>query len=432
MMNPRDDGNAGPEQSTRQRILLLVILFITLVIAYLDRVNTSVLAADPAFLKDMGIEGNAKAIGLLMSIFLAFYAVANAVLGPLGDLLGPRKMILAAILIWGIAMCVGGLATSFSALLVARVVLGIGEGLHWPMQMKLVKNWFPPLERGKANSAWLLGLMVGPAVAMPFFTWIIGHIGWRPTYFVLAALALIPLVLIAFLTTDHPHENRWANRKEVDYIQSALRIEAMQETERGGNSTFQGYKLVLTNYRYWLLVVFYLASASVYWGTIAWLPSYFKVALGFSWQNMGYWSSLPYALGAISIVLFGYLTDRFKKKLLFAGLSLLIPAIFIYLSTVITHPAGAALCISFGISGVALGLPANWSILQSIVPGKALASGAGLLNGIAMAASTVAPMVIGYFIDLTGKFTAGLMYLVVLAVIGTIAVVGMKLGGVET
>ena len=422
------DRKETADRPTRQRVVLGVILFATLVIAYLDRVNTSVLAADDAFLAAMGIKGNALAIGSLMSVFLAVYAVTNAVLGPLGDLFGPKKMMLLAVAIWGIAMVMGGMAASFGVLLVARMVLGLGEGLHWPMQVKFIKNWFPPSERGKANSSYLLGIVAGPAIAMPFFATVIGHIGWRMTYFVLGVFALIPLLLIAFFTADTPRQNRRANRQEIEYIEAGLKIEA-ESTGDAKLSTWECYKVLMGNYRYWLLVVFYLSNASVFWGTIAWLPNYFKVALGFSWTKMGYLAALPYVMGGISIALFGYLTDKFNKKLLFSGLSVAIPAVFIYAATIVTNPYGAAICISLGIAGVVLGLPSNWSLLQEILPGKTLAAGAGLMSGIGMAASTVAPMIIGYFIDLTGKYTAGLLYLVIMALIGTLAIITMKLGG---
>lgn len=409
------------EKTSRERAVLGIILFVILIIAYFDRVNTSILVADSSFLTEMGLKGNPLAIGSLMSMFLGAYAISNALLGPLGDIFGPRKMMLLAVVLMGISMILGGFAQSLSFLLFARVVLGVGEGMHWPMQMKFVKNWFPPKERGKANSAWLLGLMVAPAVAMPFFTWLIAQVGWRQSFSILSALSLISIALLYFRTADHPKQSKYVESSELEYIESALKVEAEREEASGATSTWESYKLFLSNYRYWLLVLFYMASASVYWGTIAWLPSYFKVALGFNWASMGAWSSLPYIIGATTLVFAGYVSDKFDLKVVLATFSVLVPAIFIYLAATATSVQTAAIYISIGIGGLALGLPANWSILQSLVPGKALAAGAGLMNGCGMAASTIAPMVIGYFIKMTGKYTAGLMYLVIVSLVGSIA-----------
>lgn len=410
------------EKPTIQRVMLAGILFLILVIAYFDRVNTSVLAADDSFLHAMGIKNNPLAIGSMMSIFLITYALSNAVLSPLGDMFGPRRMMILAVSIMGVSMIIGGLAQSFAILLVARVVLGIGEGMHWPMQMKFVKNWFPPIERGKANSAWLLGLMFAPAVAMPFFTWLIKAMGWRPTFFVLACFSIVSLSLLYWLTTDRPDQHKGVNKQELDHVMSALKAEEQNELSKGATTTWQSYKSFVTNFHYWLLVIFYMCNAAVYWGTIAWLPLYFKVALGFNWKTMGMWASLPYVLGLISLIVFGYLTDKYNRKILFAALSVIVPAVFIYLSATATTAVAAAIYISIGIAGAAIGLPANWALQQSLVPGKALAAGAGLLNGFGMISSAIAPMVIGYFIKVTGSYSSGLMYLVCLSLVGLVAI----------
>src|SRR5262245_28047388 len=82
---------SAPEKPSKQRFNVVAILFIGIMVAYLDRVNVSVLGADKQFLQYMGIEGQPIQIGLMMSVFLAVYGVANVVLGPLGAYLGPRK-----------------------------------------------------------------------------------------------------------------------------------------------------------------------------------------------------------------------------------------------------------------------------------------------------------------------------------------------------
>lgn len=88
VLNPNSIAELKP---TRQRVILVLILLITLLVAYLDRVNVSVLLADNAFLTDMGIKGQPIQMGLLMTLFLIAYGVSNVFLSPLGDYLGPRK-----------------------------------------------------------------------------------------------------------------------------------------------------------------------------------------------------------------------------------------------------------------------------------------------------------------------------------------------------
>ena len=61
----------------------------------------------------------------------------------------------------------------FVVMLGARLLLGVGEAMHWPMQSKFVKNWFPPGERGKANSLWLFWPFSGAGACNAFFY--LGH-----------------------------------------------------------------------------------------------------------------------------------------------------------------------------------------------------------------------------------------------------------------
>jgi sugar phosphate permease len=403
---------------TRQRVSMVIILLITLLVAYLDRVNVSVLVADNTFLNDMLIKGNPVRMGLLMTIFLIGYGLGNVLLAPVGDIIGPRKAMMISIFLWTISVMIGGLTGTFAVMLMARAILGVGEGMHWPMQSSFVKNWFPPNERGKANGAWLIGLMGGPALAMPFFTWIIASFGWRSSFFVLASLGLVPLILLWFFVTDHPRQHKRINKAELDYIENALKAEAAEQGQIKVGSLGERLASFCLNYRFWLLTVNYFAIASIWWGTMAWLPSYLKASRGFSWSAMGALSSLPYVLGTVSILFFGHLGDKIGRRAPLVVVSHAFAAIGIYFGATAADNMTAALFLSFGIASVGIALPASWALLQRIVPAGAIGAGAGMMNGLANGGSAFAPALIGYFIALTGGYVGGLMFLVGVAILG--------------
>lgn len=404
--------------TSRQRFVLACILLVTLLVAYLDRVNVAVLVADPSFLHDMGIASDPVRKGLLMTIFLIAYGLANVLLSPLGDVMGPRKAMSLSILLWSVALVIGGLSASFGFMAAGRILLGVGEGMQWPMQSKYVKHWFPPSERGKANSVWLVGLMAGPAMAMPFFTWVIRSLGWRQSFFVLAALGMVPLALLWFMTTDYPHQHRHVSRSELEHIQAGLRAEAEAEAAQAMDSFAASVRAFVMDGRFWLLTVFYACFASVWWGTMTWLPSYLKAERGFSWTAMGMWSAAPYLLGAACVVLVGCLTDRFGRHAHFAALAMLGAAAGIFFGARARADAASALLISMGIASIAVGLPAVWTLLQRVVPARAVGAGAGVMNGVANGVSALAPAVIGWLIALTGGYAGGLMFLVGVAAVG--------------
>ena len=268
--------SAAAAKPTRMRAWLAVILFVCIVIAYLDRVNLSVLVADPLFLQDMGLVGKPLEVGLLTSFFIFAYGVSNFVLTPFGDKFGPRKATIGALTMWIVSSVIGGLAPVFAVMLLSRVVLGLGEGMHFPMQSKFVKNWFPPLERGRANAAWVTGIMVGPAVSMPFFTTIVQHMGWRESYLVLILIGLIPIALLYFFSADTPRDSKHVNMAELNYIESALADEAQAELKNGAKEVTEVPPLneiirtLLSNRNFVLITIYYMCLGAVVWGTMAW------------------------------------------------------------------------------------------------------------------------------------------------------------------
>ena len=400
---------------TRQRVLLVLILLVTLLIAYLDRVNVSVLLADNTFLTEMGIKGQPMQMGLLMTVFLIFYGISNVFLSPLGDILGPRKAMSLSILLWGISLVIGGIASTFTIMLAARVILGIGEGMHWPMQSKYVKNWFPPHERGKANAVWVVGLMAGPAIAMPFLTWAIQSYGWRMSFFILVAFGLIPLILLWFFTTDFPSEHKGANKAERDLIEEGQKAEKELEALAGHTTVWENMKVFIFNYRFWMVTLYYFCLASIFWGTMAWLPSYLKVARGFSWAAMGAFASLPYILGIASVLASGYISDKMGRRAPICIVSMLGAAAGIYFGAYAPDNTTAAILISFGIASIGLGIAPAWALVQQIVPGKAIGAGAGMMNGVSNGGSAFSPVLMGFFISISGSYVGGLMFLVGLA-----------------
>jgi len=409
----------------KQRVILILVLLVTLLIAYLDRVNISVLVADETFLREMGIKGDAVAIGSLMSMFLFTYAITNAILSPLGDLWGPRKVMALAIVFWIVSCIYGGLVSSFAGMIAARCILGLGEGMHWPMQMKFVKNWFPPQERARANSTWLIGLTAGPALAMPFMVWIIGEWGWRVSFFALAGIGVIPLFLIWFLTADNPRESKKISTCELEYIEAGLKSEAesLKQQASESQSTWENWKGFLFNFDYWLCVIFYVFSSSAWWGLATWIPSYLKEAMGFTWSSMGFWANAPYAAGIVALIAAGYLTDKIERKSTLGVLHMAGGAVGIYFAAHASGQVEAALYLVMAVSALLIGLPGHWSIIQKVVPAKALGAGSGFESCLGSLGGAITPVVVGYFINATGSYVGGLMCLVAFCSIGAVAMI---------
>ncbi|WP_374288996.1 MFS transporter [Desulfovibrio desulfuricans] len=405
------------DKKTRKRFVVVFCLFIGIFIAYLDRVNVSVLAANDPFLLEMGIKGAPVQIGMMMSVFLAAYGVANVLLAPIGDYLGPRKSMMLCIGLWTVSLFLGGIAATFTIIIASRIILGVGEGIYYPLQSVFVKNWFPRQERGRANAAWVVGQSVAPALAMPFFTYLIGHFGWRSNFHFCLAAGLIPLYLLWRHTADTPRQHKSINKAELAHIEAGQDVAAVQEVIplRQRLAGFVG------NYRFWLLVFWYLCLQCMYWGLITWLPSYLKSARGFSWNEMGWLASLPFVLSIIFKISCGFLTDKIGRSAPILMAAMFLAGCCVYLGAVTEQKYLSAVLLSLAVAFCTMGTPVAWTLLQGLIPGKSISTASGIMNGLANGLASLAPAMIGFFITTTGQYSGGLLCLVFTGAAATIA-----------
>lgn len=400
------------EGATRQRFFLIFVLFIGIAVAFVDRVNVSVLAANDPFLVEMGIKGQPVQIGLMMSAFLAVYGLANITLAPLGDLIGPRKMMCICVILMLISIFLSSIATTFMMLIIGRMLLGIGEGMYYPQQSVYVRHWIPVQERGRANASWIIGQSVAPAIAMPLLTAIIAHYGWRANFDLCFVLTLIPLWLFWFHTTDKPQQSKKVNKAELTYIEAGM--EEKQDNTHGKEtlSLIHRLKLISRNPHYWFLVVWYMCLQFNYWGLVSWIPAYLKVAKGFSWTEMGWVASLPFIVNIFTKAANGFINDRIGRCAPLLLVSMILGTTFMYSTTVIAGKYPSAICLALSVGFTCMATSSAWTLLQGLVPSKVLSTAGGTMNGISTGFSALSPVIIGFFISLFGSYDSGLYCLV--------------------
>src|SRR3954454_24347937 len=108
--------------------IVLIMLCIMYFITYLDRVNVSTAAA--GFGKEFHLSNTE--VGLVFSAFAYPYLVFQIIGGWVSDRFGARRTLSISALIWAAATVMTGLAYSLAMLLLARLMLGFGEGATFP------------------------------------------------------------------------------------------------------------------------------------------------------------------------------------------------------------------------------------------------------------------------------------------------------------
>ena len=408
------------EQMTKRRFLIVFVLFVGISVCFVDRVNVSVLAANNGFLTEMGILNSPVQIGLMMSLFLAVYGVSNLLIAPLGDLIGPRKMMTFCVLLMLLSVMISGLAGTFIMFLAGRVLLGIAEGAYYPQQSVFVRHWIPKQERGRANAAWIIGQALAPAIAMPVLTTLDSYFGWRSNYVFCFVLSLIPVYLFWFHTKDKPEQDKKVNQVELDYIRAGMEDTKTNNDGKRHLSVIQRLKIMSENPYYWALVLWYMTLQFMYWGLISWIPAYLKIAKGFSWTEMGWMASLPFIVSIFTKAANGFLNDKIGRcaPLLLAGM--ILATGFLYGTTAVTGKYPSAICLALAVGFCTMATSSAWTLLQGLVPSSVLSTAGGTMNGLSTGLSALSPVIIGLFISLAGSYNSGLFCLVLVGCVGTL------------
>jgi len=159
---------------------------------------------------------------------LTSYLVANAVVLPLSAWLsrvfGRKRYYMACVALFTVTSLMCGLATSLGALIVCRVLQGIGGGGLAPVEQAILVDTFPGAKRASAFALYSMAIVTAPAIGPILGGWITDSFSWRWIFFVNVPLGLLSLLLTSRLVSYPPAfkeevaRARQSGRLRVDYL----------------------------------------------------------------------------------------------------------------------------------------------------------------------------------------------------------------------
>ncbi len=186
--------------SDAYRRYVLGLLLVVYVFNFLDRQILTILL-EP--IKREFVLSDAQ-LGLLGGLaFAFFYTLLGIPIAMWADR-GVRKNIIAlALFVWSVMTAVTGLATSFGALLLARIGVGVGEAGGSPPSHSLLSDYFPPERRGFALGVYAAGIPIGASIGALAGGWIGAFFGWRAAFMVVGLPGIL-LALVVLLSLREP------------------------------------------------------------------------------------------------------------------------------------------------------------------------------------------------------------------------------------
>lgn len=393
---------------TKTRLWIIVgLLFVGMVIAYIDRTNLSIALAAPEFKQFFQLTDGER--GWLNSAFFWSYAFLQIPAGYVTDRYGVRWPYALSFAAWSGIAAAAALAGSFWQLFALRVLLGVGEAVVTPASMRWIRLHIAERQRGLAIGIFFAGAKVGPAIGAALAVPLLGWLGWRGMFVVLGLSGLLWLVpwLLLVKEDDLPIKHH------------------AQVQEAAANVSFgQIWKTPLI---YGVLIGTIAYNYFNYF-CLTWLPAYFVERWKLSLGEMGFYTTFSFLGMAIVAIAGGALADlliargadavRVRKGFTVAGLLIAATEIIGALSQ--SREVAIAFAV-ISLSGLGLTTANYWALTQTLMPGAAIGRVAGTQNFAANLAGIAAPLVTGWLIERTGNFQAPMVAILIVLACGVAA-----------
>ncbi|KAK9888181.1 hypothetical protein WA026_000450 [Henosepilachna vigintioctopunctata] len=290
------------------------------------------------------------------------------------------------------------------AVVVGRVIEGIGGGVCFPATHILLERWSPPEERGLMDMITHAGTAAGITIFTLASGIIAATIGWKRVFYIEGLLSIIWLIIWMFFITDFPEEQTFMSDKERVFIIDSINEE---EVNSGKSYLKVPWKDIFTSLPFWSIVIAHACSNWGWYLILTELPTYMKDVLNLDIKMNSFLSAIPYlSMLTFSIVLgglidlfllIGIFTTTFGRKLatFFASF---IPCICFALLCFITEPVYAVILMTISITcigGMYSGFLSNHKDLSPNFAGTLLM----ITNTIASVPGIAVPLLVGWLND---------------------------------
>ena len=404
---------------TGSRWYIVALLALGTAINYIDRVNFGV--ATPTLMKEFGL-GTAE-MGILMSAFFWSYTIAMLPSGYLLNKFGPKKVLGFAGIAWGcvtmlVAVCVG-----FYSFLALRIGIGVTEAPAFPANARVVSVWVPKRERTFASSMFDCAARAGGAFAPPIVAFIIAEWGWRMSFVVTGAMAVV-WAIWWLLSYHEPADHPRISKSELAYIRQdeVITDAGAVHVEPISMSRLATYPVIL---KACLAYAFYLYIWTVF---LYWIPTYLMKARGLSLKEMGVAASIPYIFAIFMELTGGKVFDKWyakgasitKLRRTGMGIGMFGAAFFILMCMQANTAFWAIFWLSAFCGIFAFGASNVWAIPSDLAPYGQAGGVGSLMNFVGNFGALLAPMVTGYLAASKYGFNGAFAVCVAVAVLGAL------------
>ena len=375
-------------KTTRVRWFLVFWLFVLSAVSYLDRVNISIAGGsivDAYHLTDVQL-------GRVFSALVVGYALFQTVGGYLADRFGPRRVLTAGVVWWGVftaltALVPADIRSALFLFVVVRFLLGVGEAVIYPAANQFIARWIPMRERGIANGWIFAGVGAGAGLTPPLITYLMIHHGWRSSFWVCAIIGFFAGAVWFFVARDNPAEHPRVSAAELTAIQSGLTVTSCSPSPGKESADVPvPWKRVVRSREVWAVTMSYFCYGYVAWIFFSWFYRYLAKVRGLDLKASAFYSMLPFLAMLVCCLLGGTVNDRLTKwrgprlgRCGLAAFAMGVAGIFIACGSQVQGVRLASVVLAGGAGALYLSQSSFWSVTADIA-GASAGSVSGFMN----------------------------------------------------
>ncbi|XP_055713391.1 sialin [Phlebotomus papatasi] len=236
--------------------------------------------------------------GIVLGAFFYGYVLTQIPGGRLAETVGGKMIYGIGVLITAIFTFLTPIAAYWSlpALVIVRVIEGMGEGVTFPAMHAMLAKWIPPLERSKFAAVVYAGANFGTIISLPLSGWLCSLDfldGWPLAFYLFGALGVVWFIFWMYLVYNSPSQHPRISPQEKHYIQRSLqRLDDELLDTTGDNSI--PWRSILTCLPMWAILVTQCGQAWAFYTLLTELPTYMDNILHFGINANAVLSSLQY------------------------------------------------------------------------------------------------------------------------------------------
>jgi MFS family permease len=374
-----------------RRWLVLSLVFLGIVICYIDRGNLSIAA--PSIMRDFRIAP--ARMGVLLSAFFWTYAAFQIPAGALVDRFGIRRAYAGGFLVWSIASASIALSRGAGDIIGMRMALGLAESIAPLASISFIRNNFAGKDQGLPTSIYIAGQNIGPALGALVGAILLDRFGWRMMFAITGLGGLIWLPCWLFATpSDGTRAVRQAQKAADD-------LAAPRQWT---------WRMLLNNRIFWAMSLSIFLSSYYWYFVLTWIPSYLVLSRGFSTLGMGRVLSTALFTMAVLNVCAGAAVDKLAARIgvfrarLWFGVVGYAGTAAILLLLVIPDRFWALPILTFSMCATGIGNSNYWTISQHVPPKNMVGRTIGYLNTLSVVAGAAAPVITGFILGPQKQF----------------------------